>query len=151
MDEENEKFDNKEYCEWNKRRFALCACPLLRWCYYVGVSRKKNYIIKIETPGHVSIFLVNGEKKKNSESPLLSSQFELFTSSVEPTNECGICPSYYACIGTPEVINLTVFFPRFRPVFIYFFTNYSCFSATAHPFLPTLFRTIYTFFFTQGV
>lgn len=43
MDEENEKFDNKEYCEWNKRRFALCACPLLRWYYYVGVSRKKLY------------------------------------------------------------------------------------------------------------
>lgn len=59
---------------------------------------------KIETPGDVSIFLVNGEKK-NSGSLLLGSQFELFTSSVEPTNECGICPS---CI--PEVINLTVFF-----------------------------------------
>lgn len=43
------------------------------------------------------------------------------------------------------------FFPRFRPVFIYFFTNYSCFSTTAHPFLPTLFRTMYTFFFTRGV
>lgn len=62
------------YCEWNKRRFALCACPLPRWCYYVGMSKKKNnntYIIKIETHGHVSIFLVNGEKKKNSAEPIV--------------------------------------------------------------------------------
>lgn len=92
---------------------------------------------KIETPGDVSIFLVNGEKK-NSGNLLLASQFELFTSSVEPTNECGICPSY---IGTRSHKS-DGFFPRTRPVFIFiFYELLFVFSAAALP---------YSFFFYAG-
>lgn len=94
---------------------------------------------KIETPGDVSIFLVNGEKK-NSGNLLLASQFELFTSFVEPTNECGICSFY---IGTRSHKS-DGFFPVPEQYLYLFFTNY--YSCSPLLLFPTHFFFIFFFY-----
>lgn len=54
-------------------------------------------------------------KRKKSGSPLLDGQFELFTSSVELTNECGM----YVPVLYTRSHKSDGFFSRSRPVFIY--------------------------------
>lgn len=56
--QQQKKKNKSEYCEWNERRFIRI----------VRVPRGDDVIMleqkKIETPGNVSIFLVNEEKRK---------------------------------------------------------------------------------------
>lgn len=101
-----------------------------------------KYMYKIETPGDVSIFLVNGEKK-NSGSPLLDSQFELFTSSVQPNKWMQNMP--FRPMHIPRVINLTIFFYRSRPVFIFIFLRIIRVLRRCSSLFP--FSLSFTFFF----
>jgi len=90
----------------------------------------------------------DGEERKNSGSPLLGGQFELFTSSVEPTNECGICQSVRV---VPTQSHKSGQFFLIPDQYLYlFFTNYSCTPPLLFPILfPSRSRS-FSFFFLRG-